>query len=62
MTAYVYRCDRDCGADTEQSYPMGEAPDFIECPDSACRGRARRIITAAAVHIPGGSKAGYVKR
>lgn len=60
MTTYTYRCPS--GSEFDRLYPMGAAPDRIDCPESDCDEFAYRIIKAPAISVPGGTSAGYVRR
>lgn len=40
---YAFECE-DCGAVMDQWHLMGTAPDFIDCLDCMCQGRARRLV------------------
>lgn len=44
MTLYEYEC-RACGAVVERFARLGQADDFIDCPESSCDGRARRLLS-----------------
>lgn len=56
---YVFRCD-DCGADSERWFVLGTAPDNIDCPDSLCRGEARRLMSKGAfLTVDGGYNSTY---
>jgi predicted nucleic acid-binding Zn ribbon protein len=57
MTTYAYKCI-DCPVTADRSFPIGEAPDTIEHGPHTLR----RVITAPAVRVSGGTNAGYVKR
>lgn len=59
MTLYAFRCP-NCGTEAHYIYPMGAAPDFIECPETTCDDRARRLPSRGAFStVPGGHNATY---
>lgn len=45
---YVYHCP-DCGIDFAEEHPMGEAPEFAECP--TCYTQSRRVLIMPVVQF-----------
>lgn len=51
MALYEFACTGPGCAPVESFYPMGAAPDSIECPE--CGGRAERCISTPRLSIAG---------